>query len=208
MHVLVPGVWIEAGEQMRLGPLDAAVTVSVAERTIAPMVAVMVALPDALAATAALKPADDAPAGIARDAGTLTCGLLLVSDTFAPLCPAGPLKETVQALELPAVTVSGAQMTDAREDCAVTASEKVTEAPPKLAVRMAEPAEPPVAVKVALDVPDATVTDGGTDAEELPLDNATVTPPEGAVAVRNTVQVVVAPGAMVPGMQAMLDRAA
>jgi len=134
--------------------------------------------------------------------------LLLVSDTFAPLCPAGPLKETVQALELPAVTVSGAQMTDAREDCAVTASEKVTEAPPKLAVRMAEPAEPPVAVKVALDVPDATVTDGGTDAEELPLDNATVTPPEGAVAVRNTVQVVVAPGAMVPGMQAMLDRAA
>jgi hypothetical protein len=182
--------------------------VSVAERTIAPTVAVMVALPDALAAATALKPADDAPAGIATDAGTLTCGLLLVSDALAPLCPAGPLKETVQALELPAATVSGAHMTEASEDCAVTASEKVTEAPPKVAVRTAEPAEPPVAVKVTLDVPDATMTEGGTDAEELPLDNATVTPPEGAVAVRNTVQVVAAPGAMVAGVQARLDRAA
>jgi len=182
--------------------------VSVAERTIAPTVAVMVALPDVLAATAALKPADDAPPGIAREAGTLTCWLLLLRDTVTPLCPAGPLKETVHALELPAVTVSGVQVTEASEDCAVTASEKLTEAPAKLAVRTAEPAEAPAALKVALVVPAATVTDGGTVAEELPLESATVTPPEGAVAVRNTVQVAVAPGAMVPGTQVMLERAA
>ena len=208
VHALVPGVWMDAGEHTRLGPLDAGVMVRVAERTIAPRVAVMVALPDAFAAAAALKAADDAPAEIATEPGTVTWGLLLLSDTLAPFCPAGPLKETVQALELPAATVSGVQSTEAREDCAVTASEKVTEEPPKLAVRTAEPAVPPVAVKFALVVPDAIVTDGGTDAEELLLDNATVTPPDGAVAVRNTVQVAVAPGAMVPGVQDMLDNAA
>ena len=60
------------GEHTRLGALDACVMVSVADRTMAPTVAVMVALPEALAATAAVKPADEAPAGIARDAGTVT----------------------------------------------------------------------------------------------------------------------------------------
>jgi hypothetical protein len=61
-------------------------------------------------------------------------------------------------------------------------------------------------VKVALVVPDGTVTDAGTDAEELALDNATVTPPEGAVVDRNTVQVAVAPGAIDPGEQERLDK--
>jgi len=208
VHVLEPGVWIDAGEQTRLGAPEAGAMVSVADRTMAPMAAVMVALPDALAATAALKPADDAPAGIVSEAGTVTCMLLLLSDTFVPPCPAGPLRETVHALVLPAVTESGLQINVESEDCPVTASEKLTEEPPKLAVRTAEPTEPAVAVKVALEVPDATMTDCGTDAEELLLDNATVAPPDGAVAVRNTVHVVEAPGAIVPGLQAMLARAA
>jgi hypothetical protein len=71
---------------------------------------------------------------------------------------------------------------------------------------MADPAEDPAAVKVALVVPDATVTDAGTNAEELPLANATATPPEGAVVDRYMVQVAVAPGAIDPGMQDMLDK--
>ena len=68
----------------------------------------------------------------------------------------------------------------------------------------AEPAVFPVAVNVALLVPDGTETEPGTEAAEL-LESATVTPPEGATALRNTVQVVVAPGAMVPGEQDRLE---
>jgi len=199
---------MDAGEQTKPAAPVAGVMVRVADRTMAPTAAVMVALPDALPFTVALNPADDAPAGIIREDGTVTCRLLLFRDTVTPPGPAAPLNETVHALELPAVTVSGVQTTEAREDCAVTASENVTEAPPKLAVNTAEPDELPVAVKFALVVPDAIVTDGGTDAEELLLDNATVAPPAGAVAVRNTVQVEVAPGAIVPGLQDMLDNAA
>jgi hypothetical protein len=195
-----------AGEQTRFGAPDRGAIVSVAVRTMPPRAAVMVALPDALALTAALKPAVDPPAGIGTEAGTLTCGLLLASDTFTPPCPAGPLKDTVQVLEVPTVRVSGVQVTEEREDWLVTASEKVTDEPAKLAVRIADPAEDPVAVKIALVVPDGTVTDAGTDAEELPLANATATPPEGAVVDRYIVQVAVAPGAIDPGMQDKLDK--
>lgn len=129
VQVLVPGVWIEVGEQARLAAPDAAVIVRLADRTMAPAVAVMVALPDALAATEALNPAEDDPAGIASEAGTVTCGLLLPSDTLRPPAPAGPLKVTAQALELPAATVSGVQLNEASETCPVTASEKFTEVP-------------------------------------------------------------------------------
>lgn len=133
--------------------------------------------------------------------------MLLLSDTLKPPVPAAPLKVTVQVLELPAATVRGVQAREEREGCPVTASEKVTEAPLKLAVRIAEPAWTAVAVKVALEVPEATVTDAGTVTEEpLLLDSATVAPPEGAVPVRYTVQVLVAPGAIVPGAQAMLAK--
>ena len=105
-----------AGEQTMLGTPDGGVMVSVAVRPIPPRVAVMVALPDALADAAALKPADDAPAAIDTEAGTLTCELLLLSDTFTPPCPAGPLNNTVQEVELPTVTVSGVQVTEESED--------------------------------------------------------------------------------------------
>ena len=69
-----------------------------------------------------------------------------------------------------------------------------------------EPADTAVAVNVVLVVPDATVTDAGTDAEALPLDRATRTPPDGAVVDKNTVQVAVAPGATDPGVQDKLDK--
>jgi len=110
----------------------------------------------------------------------------------------------VHELELPAATVAGVQVTEESEDSPVTASENVTEEPPRLAVKTAEPVEFPVAVKFALDVPEGTVTDGGTDADGLPLASVTVTPPEGAAAARNSVQPLVAPGAIVPGEQLRL----
>ena len=71
-------------------------------------------------------------------------------------------------------------------------------------MRTAEPAGPAVAVKAALEVPAATVTDAGTDAEDALLASITVAPPDGAVADRYTVQVVEAPGAIDAGVQDML----
>lgn len=105
-----------AGEQTIFGTPEGGVMVSVAVRATPPMAAVIVALPDALAPTEAVNPPVDAPAAIDTEAGTRTCALLLLSDTLAPLCPAGPLNKTVQELELPTTTVSGVQVTEERED--------------------------------------------------------------------------------------------
>ncbi|SRR5579871_209508 len=117
------------GEQTRLGEFDAAVMLRLVVRTLAPIEAVMVALPLAFALTAALNPADDAPGGTDTEDGTVTWALLLLNETLAPDWPAGPLKDTEQELALPAFTVNGLQLTDAREDWPVTATEKFTEEP-------------------------------------------------------------------------------
>ena len=209
VHVVAPGVWIVAGEQTRLGALVDGVILRIAERTSVPAVAPMVALPAAFPATVAIKLIDIAPAGTVTDGGTVTWGLLLLSVTVRPPAPAGPLNETVQVLVPPAVTVPGLQATDDSADCGVTVSEKVTDVPFRLAVSSAEPDWPAVAVKFADIVPDWTTTVGGTAAETLLLlDSATVAPPVGAAAVRDTVHVLVALGATAPGLQLKLARPA
>ena len=116
VHTLEPGVWMVAGEQTRLAAEDAAVMVSVDVRTVPPKEAVIVALPDALAPAEALKFADEAPAATGIELGTLTCALLLLSETLAPPWPAGPLSDTVHVLAWPAVTVSGAHDMEESED--------------------------------------------------------------------------------------------
>jgi len=206
VHALEPGVWMVDGEQTRLGAAEAGAMVSVDVRTIPPSDAVIVALPEALAATEALKFAEAAPAAIGMEPGTVTCALLLLSETLTPPCPAAPLNNTVHALVLPAFTVSGAQTTEDSDDCPVTASEKVTEVPARLAVRTDEPADTAVAVNVALVAPDGIITEPGTVAALLPLESATVAPPDGAVVDRNTVHVALEPGASDPGLQDMLDK--
>lgn len=84
VHVLEPGVCIVAGVQTRFGLLDAAVILSAAMRVMAPAVAVIVALPVALADAAAVKLADKAPMGTMTEAGTPTCALLLLSAMLTP----------------------------------------------------------------------------------------------------------------------------
>jgi len=84
VQALEPGVWMVAGEQTRLGAAEGGAIVSVDVRTIPPRDAVIVALPVALAATAALKLADEAPAATGMELGTVTCALLLLSDTLTP----------------------------------------------------------------------------------------------------------------------------
>jgi len=60
---------------------------------------------------------------------------------------------------------------------------------------------PPVAVKLAVVAPDATVTDAGTVMAALFEDSVTKEPPAGAVCATVTVQVEVAPDAMLVGEQ-------
>lgn len=71
----------------------------------------MVALPEAPAPAAALKLAEVCPAEIETEAGTVTCALLLASDTVTPLEPAGLLSDTLQLLAAPGATVPGVQVT-------------------------------------------------------------------------------------------------
>lgn len=129
VHVLLPGVCIVAGVQIRLAAPEADVTLRAIERTTEPTVADMVALPEALAPTDAVNAAEDAPPGIETDAGTVTCGLVLLSVTVTPPGATGPLMETVQLLALPAVTVPGEHNTEESVDCNVTARVKVADTP-------------------------------------------------------------------------------
>jgi hypothetical protein len=141
----------------------------------------------------------------------VTWELALESVTERPPDGAALLSVTTHVLEPPAVTVAGLQLRSERADCDVTASENVTEARLRLAVRIAEMvplAWPAVALKFALVDPDGTTTDAGTVTEELPLPRSTVAPPEGAAPVRDTVQMLEAPGATVPGVHVKAASAA
>ncbi len=129
VHVLLPGVCIVAGVQIRLAVLEAAVILRTAERTTEATVADMVALPEALAPAEAVNTAEEAPPAIRTEAGTVTCGLLLLKEAVTPPDAAGPLMEIVQLLVLPAATLPGVQTTEESVDCNVTVRVKVAEAP-------------------------------------------------------------------------------
>jgi hypothetical protein len=129
VHVLPPGVCIVAGVQIRLAAAEADVMLRAAERTTEATVADMVALPEALAPTDAVKTAEEAPPDIKTDAGTVTCGLVLLSVTVTPPDATGPVIETTQLLALPAATVPGEQTTEESVGCNVTVRVKVADAP-------------------------------------------------------------------------------
>ena len=65
--------------------------------------------------------------------------------------------------------------------------------------------EPAVAVKLAVDAPAATVTEAGVVNAELLSETVTAEPPVGAAADSVTVQVDVAPEAMLVGEHASLE---
>jgi hypothetical protein len=76
-------------------------------------------------------------------------------------------------------------------------------APPALAEMVAVPVadSPALAAKPALVAPAGTRTDGFTVTAGLLLANSTVTPPAGAVPESATVQLELAPGLTVVGLQ-------
>ena len=107
----------------------------------------------------------------------------------------------------PGFTVVGEQLTDVKAAGAVRANANVREPPFRLAVNVAFVSlatVAAVAVNVAVVAPTATVTDPGTLAAPLSLDNATLAPPVGAAALRVTVQLLVPGVATVAGVQLRL----
>jgi hypothetical protein len=129
VQVLVPGVCIVAGVQIKLAALEEGVILRFVERTTEPTVADIVALPKALAPAEAVNPAEEAPPGIATEAGTVTCGLLLLSVAITIPGAAEPLIKIVQLVALPAAMVEGLQTTEVSVDCAATARLNFTVAP-------------------------------------------------------------------------------
>jgi len=144
------------------------------------------------------------PAGTETAAGAESEEALLDRVTLAPPEPAPWDKVTVQVVVPPDAMLVGVQATEVSVIVAATnVIDAVCELPLKVAVITAPEPLPAVAVKVPVTEPAATETVAGTVmAAVLLLDRATLTPPEPAVCDKVTVQVVVAPGAMLAGEQA------
>ncbi len=185
-------------------PEDDALMVSVAVRVADPSVAVMVALPEALAPAVILKLPEVWPAGIETEAGTVTCALLLTSDTVAPFEPAAPLSDTLQMMVAPGAIVPAEQVTAEREAAGWTVSTAVCVTPADVAeiVTLCELVTTVVAtVKVALVRPAGTVTWLWGVASELLVESVTGVPPDGAADARFTVQVAFVPPVTLLGLQ-------
>ena len=113
------------------------------------------------------------------------------------------VSDSVQVEFPPGFTVVGEQLREIKAAGADKPSENVFE-PFRLAVSVAfvslATAEA-VAVNVAVVAPTATVTDPGTLAAPLSLDNATLAPPAGAAELNVTVQLLVPGVVTVAGVQ-------
>ena len=137
------------------------------------------------------------PAGTVTDPGTVRAVLLLESVTAAPLVPATLESVTVQVALPPgprllaeqesAVTVGvvNTRLTEAVFEPLFQVAVTVAVRPPKIV--------PAVAVKVALVVPAATVTDAGTVKYVVLLDNVTAAPLVPATLDNVTVHVALPP---------------
>jgi hypothetical protein len=128
VHVLEPGVCIVAGVHIRFAEPEEGAMTRPAERTAAPTVTEIVAMPEALAPAEAVNTPAVTPPGIKTEAGTVTCGLLLLSVAVVPP-DTGALREIVQLLALPAATVVGVQTREESPDCGPATMVNVTVAP-------------------------------------------------------------------------------
>ena len=141
--------------------------------------------------------------------------MLLDIVTGVPPDGAAAIRYTVQEVLEPPPRKLGLQISDETPGCtmvaAVRPSEKVREIPLSAAVKttdvLALTADGEVAVKVWDVVPDASVTEAGTETRaELPLDSATTVELEGA-AVRLTVQVAEEGGTRLAGAHVKVESA-
>jgi hypothetical protein len=141
--------------------------------------------------------------------------LLLDIVTGVPPDGAAAIRYTLQEVLEPPFRELGLQISEETPGCTTEAgvrpSEKVREIPLSAAVKITEvlavTADGEVAVKVWDVVPDATVTEAGTETRaEFPLASATTVELEGA-AVRLTVQVAEEGGVRLAGAQVKVESA-
>jgi len=160
--------------------------VSEVDWELVPTDAVKAADCDALTtAAAAVKLAVDAPEAAVTEAATATAaGLLLVSEIVVPSCGDGWLSVTVQVDVPPELTVAGEQIKLLTIIGAWIESVVAEEPPLSEAVTVAVWGVltiAAVAANVLVDVPEATISEAGTDnALELVLIIAIAAPADGA----------------------------
>jgi hypothetical protein len=222
-EVGICSVWPSATVQVAEAPADkvaelhctdetAMNTNSVMDLETPPAIAVMVAfIPLVTAPVLIVKLAEAAPAGTVTDAGTVRYAALLDNATGS-LPGAGPANVTVQTAELrPGIRVTP----PGRLHCShvtvtggATARDTVTDAPPYPAVITADWLDATDAVEAvngADRAPAGMVTDAGTVTAALLADRDTTAPPTGAVRLRPTVQVELAPPVTEAGLQFNVD---
>jgi hypothetical protein len=149
------------------------------------------------------------PAGITVGDGTVRLALLLVKATVAPPVGAAAVRVIVQ-FEVPApVREAGLQATLLScAGAAVRLTDAVVDAPFAVAVTVTgvvAETVPAVAVKAAVALAAATVTEAGTVRTALLPERATSSPPAGATLFRVKVQVVAAPDETVAGEQLSVE---
>jgi len=159
---------------------------------------------DTTAEVVAANVAEEAPAAMVIDAGTVAAVLLSERLTTAPPAGAAPVSATVQVLKPPPITVAGAHwMEESRiADEADTVKFAVCDKPLYVAVIGAARVENPANVltaKLAEADPAGTVTDPGIVMTSLIVDRPTAAPPEGAALDSATVQALGLPPVTVEG---------
>ena len=159
------------------------------------------------ALVATVNTALDRPAGMVTRFGGTADELLLDNVTVVPPEGAATVRFTVQFAEEPPTGLLGLHVTEETPgwatDDVISPSEKLRTTPLREAVSVAlvfVGTADALAVKVVLLPPGGTITDGGTVADALLLDNATVVFVLAA-AVRLTVQVAVPGVATLAGVQ-------
>ena len=166
-------------------------------------------MPTKLAEAVALKVALVAPAATVTEAGTVSADLLLASVTFDPPAGAICVKVTVQVLDVPGPTLGGLHARPETRTGAIRLIAAVCELGPSVAVTVAPwllaIEAPAVALKFAVLVPGAIVTDAGTISKGLLLLNVTLEPPARAAWVSVTVQLLVAFCPRLAGLHARAD---
>jgi hypothetical protein len=192
LHESAETSMVEANEMEAVWelPLREAVTVAVWSLEIVPAVAAKFAelLPDATV----------------TDAGTVRVLRLLNRPTTAPPVPAALVKVTVQVELAPVPTLAGLHDTPLTSGGFTSAMLAVFELEPRVAVTVAVwslVTVPAVAMKFAEALPDATVTDAGTESAPTLLDNTTEDPPAGAATSSVTLHVELPPDPKEAGVQ-------
>ena len=141
------------------------------------------------------------PAAMVTVAGDVATPWLVESVITKPPVGAALLMVTVPVDDFPPTTLAGLRVSDTRVGGLMVIAPVCVIEPsvPLMTAVVCDATANVLMVKVAEDLPEATVTDAGTVAELLLLDSLTTKPPDGAAAVRVAVPIADAPPTTLAG---------